>query len=184
MSAFFARFKGRSCICIVSVHIHKYGQVTLTSVSGDCAWLRIATWLGAWLLRILEYLLTRLQSIQKKKTRKLCIFTSSIKLGQNQFHNTLERVEIGGRVPRLYPTKIVFASNYLGNIRHIQCHTQGLRNVPKRQCQIRVRFESGVKKRFLAALNQLITSFFQCHDLPWSHSFQKRYDMYIVKMNG
>ena len=83
--------------------------MTLTSVSGDCAWLRIATWLGAWLLRILEYLLTRLQSIQKKKTRKLCIFTSSIKLGQNQFHNTLERVEIGGRVPRLYPTNIVFA---------------------------------------------------------------------------
>ena len=90
--------------------------MTLTSVSGDCAWLRIATWLGAWLLRILEYLLTRLQSIQKKKTRKLCIFTSSIKLGQNQFHNTLERVEIGGRVPRLYPTNIVFASNYLGTL--------------------------------------------------------------------
>ena len=51
-----------------------------------------------------------------------------------------------------------------------------------RQCQIRVRFESGVKKKFLAALNQLLTSFFQCHDLPWSHSFQKRYDMYIVKI--
>ena len=54
----------------------------------------------------------------------------------------------------------------------------------KRQCQIRVRFESGVKKKFLATLNQLLTSFFQYHDLPWSHSFQKRYDMYIVKMNG
>ena len=26
-----------------------------------------------------------------------------------------------------------------------------------RQCQIRVRFESGVKKKFLAALNQLLT---------------------------
>ena len=46
-----------------------------------------------------------------------------------------------------------------------------------RQCQIRVRFESGVKKKFLAALNQLLTSFFQCHDIPWSHSFPKRYDM-------
>ena len=53
-----------------------------------------------------------------------------------------------------------------------------------RQCQIRVRFESGVKTKFLAALNQLLTSFFQCHNLPWSHSFQKRYDMYIVKING
>ena len=46
-----------------------------------------------------------------------------------------------------------------------------------RRCQIRVRFESGVKKKFLAALNQLLTSFFQCHDIPWSHSFPKRYDM-------
>ena len=53
-----------------------------------------------------------------------------------------------------------------------------------RQCQIRVRFESGVKTKFLAALNQLLTSFFQCHDIPWSHSFPKRYDMYIVKING
>ena len=125
LSTFFARFKGRSCISLYIFNSSTYGQVTLTSVSGDCAWLRIATWLGAWLLRILEYLLTRLQSVQKKKTRKLCIFTSSIKVGQNQFHNTLERVEIGGRVPRLYPTNIVFASNYLGNIRHTQCHTQG-----------------------------------------------------------
>ena len=54
----------------------------------------------------------------------------------------------------------------------------------RRQCQIRVRFESGVKTKFLAALNQLLTSFFQCHDIPWSHSFPKRYDMYIVKING
>ena len=53
-----------------------------------------------------------------------------------------------------------------------------------RQCQIMVRFESGVKTKFLAALNQLLTSFFQCHGLPWSHSFQRRYDMYIVKING
>ena len=53
-----------------------------------------------------------------------------------------------------------------------------------RQCQIRVRFESGVKTKFLAALNQLLTSFFQCHDIPWSPSFPKRYDMYIVKING
>ena len=57
-------------------------------------------------------------------------------------------------------------------------------NELRRQCQIRVRFESGVKKKFLAALNQLLTSFFHCHHLPWSHSFQKRYDMFIVKMNG
>ena len=42
-----------------------------------------------------------------------------------------------------------------------------------RQCQVRVRFESGVKKKFLAALNQLPTSFFQCHNIPWSHSFPK-----------
>ena len=54
----------------------------------------------------------------------------------------------------------------------------------RRHIQIRVRVESRVKKKFLAALNQLQTSFFQCHDLPWSHSFLKRYDMYIVKMNG
>ena len=60
----------------------------------------------------------------------------------------------------------------------------GQHGEPKRQCQIRVRFESGVKTKFLAALNQLLTSFFQCHNLPWSHSFQKIYDMYIVKMNG
>ena len=53
----------------------------------------------------------------------------------------------------------------------------------KRQCQIRVRFESGVKKKFLAALNQLLTSFFQFHDLPWSHSFQKRY-IYAARWLG
>ena len=53
-----------------------------------------------------------------------------------------------------------------------------------RQCQIRVWFESGVKTKFLAALNQILTSFFQCHNIPWSHSFPKRYDMYIVKING
>ena len=53
-----------------------------------------------------------------------------------------------------------------------------------RQCQIRARFESGVKTKFLAALNQLLKSFFHCHDIPWSHSFPKRYDMYIVKNNG
>ena len=35
----------------------------------------------------------------------------------------------------------------------------------RRQCQIRVRFESGVNTKFLAALNQLLTSFFQCHPL-------------------
>ena len=53
-----------------------------------------------------------------------------------------------------------------------------------RQCQIRVWFESGVKKKILAASNQPLTSFFRCHDLPWSQSFQKMYDMYIVKVNG
>ena len=40
------------------------------------------------------------------------------------------------------------------------------------------------EEKIPSGLNQLLTSFFQCHNLPWSHSFQKRYDMYIVKING
>ena len=47
-----------------------------------------------------------------------------------------------------------------------------------------VQFECRVKTKFRAALNQPPTSFSHCHHLPWSHSLQKRYDMYIVKING
>ena len=76
----------------------------------------------------------------------------------------------------------------LGHTRHYRAQTTSWANqqvwTSTRQCQIRVRFESGVKTKFLAALNQLLTSFVQCHNIPWSHSFPKRYDMYIVKING
>ena len=63
------------------------------------------------------------------------------------------------------------------HIRFPKKNTQKRTRGYMRQCQIRVRFESGVKTKFLAALNQLLTSFFQCYDIPWSHSFPKRYDM-------
>ena len=65
-------------------------------------------------------------------------------------------------------------------INNIFCQTQTLYQQHMRQCQIRVRFECRVKTKFLAALNQLLKSFFHCHHLPQSHSFQKRYDMQMV----
>ena len=48
-----------------------------------------------------------------------------------------------------------------------------------RPCQIRVQFESGVKNKFLKALNQLMASCFHYHCLPWSYSFLKMYDIYV-----
>ena len=50
---------------------------------------------------------------------------------------------------------------------------------PKRQCQIRVRFESRVETKFLEPLNQILKLKFLSPWFPCSHSFQKMYNTYM-----
>ena len=50
-----------------------------------------------------------------------------------------------------------------------------------RRCQIRVQFESGARKKFLAPLFQPMTSMSDYQSVPWSHSFQKMYNTHMCK---
>ena len=50
-----------------------------------------------------------------------------------------------------------------------------------RQCQIRVRFESRVKTKFLEPLNQIMKLKFWFPWFPCPNSFQKKYDIYMHK---
>ena len=49
----------------------------------------------------------------------------------------------------------------------------------RRQCQIRVRFESRVETKFLEPLNQILKLKFLSPWFPCSHSFQKMYNTYM-----
>ena len=65
------------------------------------------------------------------------------------------------------------------NMQHMQ-DMQDMQNM--RRCQIKVQFESGAKKKFLAALFQPTTSISDYQSVPWSQSFQNIYNTHMCKM--
>ena len=52
----------------------------------------------------------------------------------------------------------------------------------RKRCQIKVQFESGAKKKILAALFQPTTSISDYQSVPWSHCFQNIYNTHMCKM--
>ena len=51
-----------------------------------------------------------------------------------------------------------------------------------RRCEIKVQFESGAKKKFLAVVFQPMTTISDYQSVPWSHSFQNMYNTHMCKM--
>ena len=52
-----------------------------------------------------------------------------------------------------------------------------------RRCEIKVRFESGAKKKFLAVVFQPMTTISDYQSVPWSDSFQNIYNTHMCKMH-